>query len=497
MLQSLTTLKIMWSSKKPLAFTLLMGLGVFSFIFGNWNGLRSHLIKYTGSTFRAMVQSRKSISHQFIYAESLLKNLFVLEYKYGQDLQDSKLIQTLQHKIVKEGIISNMKQNPIVVKDAKGGKLVLGENIPEIKQQHIIIVTTWRSGSTFLGSLLNTYPGTFYSYEPLHYLQNGLHIFFLDETHDTLISCISSISSFRFHGLNKTGEETKALQILSDVFKCQPELGYFQHAHSQNNRPLFEYNFRFWNLCSGFSMGEAACFIPNFTSSFCPRFPIHLTKSVRVRLGQVIQMMNDDGVFKENLKMVLLIRDPRAVMNSRNTMDWCASSPCKDVHSLCEGMEQDYNNAMTLKQKYPEKIHLVRYEDLSLDPFGVTDEILSFLKLPKMPQIENFLETHTGLNRQEMVSNKGQNVTFKEIKQALEKKGNPFGTTVANSRAVPFLWTQTMAEKKMFEVQNVCKKAMDLFGYRRLKNSQDFKVDSIDLLTKTREEIWPSKSRKM
>ena len=244
-------------------------------------------------------------------------------------------------------------------------------------------------------------------------------------------------------------------------------------------------------------MSEAACFMPNLNTSLCPRFPIHLIKTVRVRLGQVIRMMNDDGVFKENLKMVVLIRDPRGVMNSRNTMDWCASSPCKDTHSLCEGMEQDYDDAMTLKQKDPEKIHLVRYEDLSLDPFGVTDEILSFLKLPMMPQVENFLETHTGSNRQETALKKGQNVTFKEIKEAMEDKANPYSTTAANSRAVPFLWTQTMAEEKMFEVQNVCKKAMDLYGYKRLKNSQDFKVDSIDLLTKTSEEIWPSKSKKL
>ena len=206
----------MRSSKKPLAFILLMGLGVFSFIFGYWNGLVSHLIKDKVSifkygnekghefvdvpkigrrqvaasrnrkikknifltpkkvlfTFRAMGQPRKSIKHPFTYAELLLKNLFVLEYKYGQVVQDSKLMQTLQHNIVKEDLISNIKENPIVVRDAKGEKLVLGEKIPEIKQQNIIIVTTWRSGSTFLGSLLNAYPGTFYSFEPLHYLHN-------------------------------------------------------------------------------------------------------------------------------------------------------------------------------------------------------------------------------------------------------------------------------------------------------------------------------------
>lgn len=33
-----------------------------------------------------------------------------------------------------------------------------------------MLVTTWRSGSTFLGHLLASQPGTFYHYEPLAFL---------------------------------------------------------------------------------------------------------------------------------------------------------------------------------------------------------------------------------------------------------------------------------------------------------------------------------------
>jgi hypothetical protein len=30
-----------------------------------------------------------------------------------------------------------------------------------------LIITTWRSGSTFLGDVLNSHPGNYYHYEPL------------------------------------------------------------------------------------------------------------------------------------------------------------------------------------------------------------------------------------------------------------------------------------------------------------------------------------------
>lgn len=45
----------------------------------------------------------------------------------------------------------------------------MSELVPESGGQPIrsIIVTTWRSGSTFLGDILNSYPANYYHYEPL------------------------------------------------------------------------------------------------------------------------------------------------------------------------------------------------------------------------------------------------------------------------------------------------------------------------------------------
>ena len=48
----------------------------------------------------------------------------------------------------------------------------ISDNIPTENARNILIATSWRFGSTFLGDLLNHYPGTFYSFEPLHYLDH-------------------------------------------------------------------------------------------------------------------------------------------------------------------------------------------------------------------------------------------------------------------------------------------------------------------------------------
>merc|ERR1719192_3040726 len=47
------------------------------------------------------------------------------------------------------------------------GNIPVGRKIPLESARQILIVTTWRSGSTFLGDLLNHYKGTFYYFEPL------------------------------------------------------------------------------------------------------------------------------------------------------------------------------------------------------------------------------------------------------------------------------------------------------------------------------------------
>jgi hypothetical protein len=40
----------------------------------------------------------------------------------------------------------------------------------------VIIVAYWRSGSSFLGELINQYPGVYYSFEPFHNLSMNAQI---------------------------------------------------------------------------------------------------------------------------------------------------------------------------------------------------------------------------------------------------------------------------------------------------------------------------------
>ena len=68
-----------------------------------------------------------------------------------------------------------------------------------------------------------------------------------------------------------------------------------------------------------------------------------------------------------SLKVIFLVRDPRGVMNSRDSMDWCSdSSACGSVDVMCKDLFSDVRYANELNEKYPGRLLLVRYAHLLL-----------------------------------------------------------------------------------------------------------------------------------
>lgn len=63
-------------------------------------------------------------------------------------------------------------------------------------------------------------------------------------------------------------------------------------------------------------------------------------------------------IFRLDVRVLKLIRDPRAVMASRkhNINIWCAlDTDCADVNKLCSGMVEDYATASRFQRIYPQK----------------------------------------------------------------------------------------------------------------------------------------------
>lgn len=125
-----------------------------------------------------------------------------------------------------------------------------------------LVIATWRSGSTFLGDILNSMAGNYYHYEPL--LHKG----------------IVQIRS------NQSELAAEAIQHVGKLLRCNytDMNSYMKHArHSE----LFSQNTQLWTHCHPF------CFDPMFVQRFCALFPMQSMKLVRLRLSLLEPILAD------------------------------------------------------------------------------------------------------------------------------------------------------------------------------------------------------------
>ncbi|CAD6996783.1 unnamed protein product [Ceratitis capitata] len=128
-----------------------------------------------------------------------------------------------------------------------------------------VIITTWRSGSTFLGDILNAMPGNFYHYEPL--------------------------LSFGINQVRDAAEGAEALHMLRHLLHCNYTNMQEYLEYGKQHSYLFEHNERLWSVCKEF---PHFCWQPKFLSPICKLFPMQSMKVVRLRLALAKTLLEDN-----------------------------------------------------------------------------------------------------------------------------------------------------------------------------------------------------------
>ena len=365
---------------------------------------------------------------------------------------------------MKDAIRANVPQKKIADFDSSKantmdivGNIAVGQNVPVESARQILIATTWRSGSTFLGDLLNHYKGTFYYFEPLHYYSK--------------LKDVSTVQN-----------ETSFLKSLYTCKFNKDNLGFLHHVTQGPNKFLFaNHNFRLWKSCHNLLPNDLMCFMPDYLNKVCPLFPIKLIKTVRFRVKNVEELLQDSAM---NLKVIVLVRDPRGVYNSRSSgavKAWCKKDLCANPEVGCQDLNSDIESAFDLEQRYPGKVKLVRYEDLSMFPEDTSMDMLDFLDLPYTDGIADFIATHTSKEKLKVVKNKK---THK-----MQRKKNPYGTA-KNSSATAFAWREKLSFQKTISIQEACQVPMEKLGYKLVLNEEGMTSEDLPI-EKTVEEVWP------
>jgi hypothetical protein len=142
------------------------------------------------------------------------------------------------------------------------------------------------------------------------------------------------------------------------------------------------------------------------------------------------------------VRAVLLVRDPRAVLESRkHKKDFFKNcSDCQDPEVLCSDMFDDFLAAKSLMEKYPGRYQVMRYEDLVKNPLKISEEMFKFYKIPLHRDVLKFV--------------------------------------LSNSEDTGLRWMKGLPGREILEIQDKCADAMEAWGYILVKEGVD--MDKMD-----------------
>ncbi|XP_043980805.1 carbohydrate sulfotransferase 6-like [Gambusia affinis] len=338
---------------------------------------------------------------------------------------------------------------------------------PVDRKVHVLLLSSWRSGSSFLGQVFSQHPSVFYLMEPTWHVWRTMRSY---------------------------GSKTLRMAVrdlMRSVFQCDFSVMDSYLPQNRNTSSLF-----MWHqsralcsppVCSATLFGQISntkecqkeCQGLDFekVTNSCQIYSHVVLKDTRIfELESLYPLFQDPNL---DLRIVHLIRDPRAVYRSREEsvssfkMDNAIVLEHRDAPEAQEQFEvmkkvcQSHiriNKTATqdppafLKGRYK----LVRYEDVTRYPLQEISDIYDFVGLKMTKELEDWIVT--------MTHGKG--------------KGNlndAFEVISRNAVQVSQAWRRMLPYDKVKRIQEVCKEAMSMLRYKAVNSKEEQKRLDMDL----------------
>lgn len=322
----------------------------------------------------------------------------------------------------------------------------------------VILLGYVRSGSTFIGHILNENPTMFYMFEPLR-----------------VSSCLAKL------GVNLSDDENTNAKLLWKMMRCD-----FTDEIAMCFMD-FDIGVHYSKNLSAILKGASdrantdiplspARMLRDICLSYNGRVGVKL---IRAKLEDIKELLEEDP----NIKILQLVRDPRGVANSirmsaiplenlthfkrylKGEMDARpvirsfsslqmieainSSVYWPTINKICLRWRDDLRLATARPEWLRDRYKLVRYEDFATDPIRMTNEIYSFIGEQVPIAVMEWLEDNT-------------NVTLQQSLESLDE-GNM--EVRKNSKATAFMWRKYLSRKECYQVQIICADVMKILGY--------------------------------
>lgn len=328
--------------------------------------------------------------------------------------------------------------------------------LPGPKQTHILVLSTWRSGSSLFGQIFGQHPDVFYLIEPCWHIWYSLR------------------------GVGATGMQPSCRDMLRSIYQCDTSIYNYYFLPpppktGQTISSIFMYQVS-RSLCSppacnAFAAGtitdEKVCHKNCSNRPFeavslaCQASKHIVLKEVRLMdLEPLEPLVSDPNI---DLRIVHLVRDPRAVAFSRMNaaynfrrdngivMNKSGTNVNDDkeqvLEVLCKSIERmhsvvrEENMPSWLKGHYM----LVRYEDFVRNTEGTLTRMFKFSGIPE------------NVNTSQWVM---------KITHGKRVSGKPFGIVEKNAMVISQKWRQNLPFDRVLSIQKICGGMMKAYGYR-------------------------------
>lgn len=339
---------------------------------------------------------------------------------------------------------------------------------PSNGKVHVLLLSSWRSGSSFVGQVFSQHPSVFYLMEPAWHVWTKLQ---------------------------KPGARSLRMAVrdlLRSVFQCDLSVMEAYLPEHHNVSSLF-----MWSHSRALCSPPACPLTPRNQFSnqtrciqtcdarglqgvekACGTYSHVVLKEVRFfELESLYPLLQDPNL---DLRIIHLVRDPRAVVRSREESAKAFMSdnavvleqrsiPAGEVQyqvmqEICRSHVRINERAVLkpppfLKGRYK----MVRYEDVARNPLEEITSMYEFVGLEMTQQLEEWIYRVT--------HGKGKG-----------SRKEAFKITSRNAADVSQAWRTVLPHNKVKRIQEVCKGAMSLLGYRTVNNDKEQKRLDIDLL---------------
>lgn len=163
-----------------------------------------------------------------------------------------------------------------------------------------------------------------------------------------------------------------------------------------------------------------------------------------------------------NLKIVHLLRDPRAIVTSRlKAFAHSRRNVTGTAASLCLAMKSNYLESIRLMSIYPKRIYQVFYEDIALDSVAIFEKLYEFIGY--------------SFNRDDYTT------ILEKTRSMSQHKYFNFSAYGRNSTMTARKWRTTITVKQLRQINAVCSSVYRLLGYPAIETEEELHDPRIPL----------------